>query len=204
MNWYILNCRSGRELFLHELFVKAGYQVYTPFERLYQRQVSRKARKERKPPEVYAEALFRGYLFVGSDKDVGQALLGIAYIIDRRDDAYSFMVDRGEPFVLSGPMMQRWRETLLQAHSGRKNYVTRGYDPRRDARKNRRRLYGQQVVTIPHFTVGEQVKFLTGGFQGLGAEITKVGSESVSVLMTIFGSKREMHDIDVYELQKSA
>ena len=82
MNWYIINVRSGRELFLHELFDSNGYEIYTPFETKFQRPVSRKARTERKPPVAYAEPLFKGYLFVGGSMDIGQALAGIGYIID--------------------------------------------------------------------------------------------------------------------------
>ena len=30
--WYIITVRTGRELVLHEIFNKAGFEVYTPFE----------------------------------------------------------------------------------------------------------------------------------------------------------------------------
>ena len=202
MNWYIINVRSGRELFLHELFDSNGYEIYTPFETKFQRPVSRKARTERKPPVAYAEPLFKGYLFVGGSMGVGQALAGIGYIIDRREDAYSFMIDRGEAFVMSDDMMQKWQNLLTQAHSGKSRYVIRGYDPRRDGKKNQSRLYGQEAITIPTFTKGEKVKFMSGGFQSLGAEISASEHGKIDVLMTIFGSVREIKDVDPYELRK--
>lgn len=201
--WYIVNVRSGRELFLHEMFAKAGFEVYTPFETRFQAPRSRKARTERQTPRPYAHPLYGGYLFVGSDMALEDSLMGMSYIIERRDDAYSFMVDRGAAVSITGRDMDNWRQGLREEIGGRKRVVLRGYDPRKDARKNQSRLYGQDIITLPKFTAGERVEFMSGGFQGLGAEITEVGPELVTVLATIFGTKREMK-VDPYELRQAS
>ena len=201
--WYIVNVRSGRELFLHELFVSTGFDVYSPFETKFQAPRSRKARAERQASRPYADPLFKGYLFVGTDKDIDDALMGMAYIIDRRADAYSFMVHRDAPVVLTCQDMENWQNSLHEALSDRKRIVLRGYDPVKDARKNQKRLYGQEAITIPNFTRGEKVKFIAGGFEGLGAEVTECGDAGIKVMTKFFGVEREIV-VDPYELQKAS
>ena len=199
--WYIVNVRSGRELFLHELFLKAGFDVYTPFLVEVKHQRSRKARKERLPAREIAKALWPSYLLVGSQKPVGDALLGIGYIIQERDDAYSFMVDGNIPVTLSEAAMKIHRLKMRQDLSGKKRVVLRGYDPKRDARKNQNRLYGRDIITLPNFTPKERVEFVTGGFEGLGAQVTSVSDDFITVMTKIFGQDREMK-VDPYELRK--
>ncbi len=201
-SWYIVNVRSGRELFLHELFESSGFEVYTPFQTKFQRPVSRKARANRQAPKPYADPLFKGYLFVGTDKWMENALISMAYIIERRTDAYSFMVHRGEAVSFSAHGMERWKNSLSVALSEKKRIVLRGYDSRKDAMKNKTRLYGQEAITLPTFTKGDKVEFMDGGFQGLSAEVTEVGSEEIKVLTKIFGQKREVK-VDPYDLRKA-
>jgi len=199
--WYIITVRTGRELVLHEIFNKAGFEVYTPFETRFQTQRARVARTERRSPTPYAVPLYGGYLFIGSDLPMTQALMGIAYMIKRRPDAFYIMTYQGKAVSLTGEEMRLWRRQLRVEIGGRKRVVLRGYDAKRDARKNRSRLYGQEVIEIPTFKLGEEVEFMSGGFQGLGAEITQTGSSFVTVLTQLFGHRREMK-VDVKELRR--
>ena len=199
--WYIITVRTGRELVLHEIFNKAGFEVYTPFETRFQTQRARQARAERRSPTPYAFPLYGGYLFIGSDQSKSDALMGIGYLIRRRSDAFNIMTYQGEAVSLTGEEMRLWRRQLRAEIGGRKRVVLRGYDPKRDARKNKSRLYGQEEISLPKFELGEKVEFMSGGFQGLGAEITQSGGSVVTVLTQLFGHRREIK-VDVKELRR--
>ena len=201
LTWYILKVRTGRELILHELFLRAGFEVYTPFETKFQAPRSLKARVMRKTATPYASPLYEGYLVLGSDSPADVALTGIGHVMDRRDDVLDFVWHKGERYSFSQSNMDKWKQHVRDGLSSRKNIVLRGYDPRRDARKNQSRLYGQDSITIPTFTKGERVEFMNGGFQSLSAEVTAVDDDFIQVMTTIFGTKREMK-VDPYDLRK--
>jgi len=203
LQYYIVNVRAGRELFLHELFEKNGYTVYTPFEQKFQHARSRKARAARAPARAYAEALFSTYLFVGSDKDTGRALLGIEYVINRRADAYSFMVSNsGDPLILTSTYMSAFKSRLDKDNEKKSNIFIRGYDPKRDSRKNQTRLYGQESVIIPVFDEGDAIKFMSGSWQGITAKISESKDGKLKVIADLFGSKRILSGVDPFEVQK--
>lgn len=214
--WYILTVKSDRVIFAHDLIEGArseyarardtvdGFECYTPCERKTMTFTSRKARQERRAPVVYVEPLFRGFLFVGSSKPRDEALYGLTYIMDRRSDIYAFVADHGEPVSMTDAQMSAWQARLREQHKKRRNFLIRGYDKTKDTTRKDARVYGHDLITLPEFSRGEIVRFVSGGFQGLTAEISDVGDAGLSVITSIFGSVREIKQVDPFEIQKIA
>lgn len=55
------------------------------------------------------------------------------------------------------------------------------FDPKRDARMNAKRAYGQIEVEIPDFTAGERVRFFSGPMEGIAFEVLATLDDAVKL-----------------------
>ena len=190
-HWNIYRVRSGMELTAHELLLEHGFQVFTPFLTKHQR-LTRQQRKQRQRPRAYAEALFSGWLIVSDEGDKG--IHTMSHIMQKRNYIYGAVMAADRPFQLSDEWVQK-------RQNGYHGQAQRSYDPKRDARKNRKKIYGQAPIEIPEFKEGETVSLTHGPFVGLDMEVQSVKDDVVKLAYAFFG-RETLIEASAFDLEK--
>lgn len=184
--WHILKVKTGQELVAHELLQSEGFEVYTPFETKFLRNTQ--ARRKNRTRIPYADPVFKGYLLFRFE-DI-RLIAALYFLMEHRSYLYGPLIAREGFYCLPDADIALLRET----------YPT-GYDRRIHSRKNRQRKYAQ-AITVPKFERGDAVRFLEGPLAGIDMKVTLANDDRLRLLMTIFGSEREV-EATAWELRKA-
>lgn len=192
IRYFIIRIRSGAGLYLHEIFDKAGFKVFTPFEKKTKYPRSRFAKSKGVEPVVVAEPLFSAYLFVGTHDPIDLALTKIGFIKNKRADIYNCLMSDAGVVTLTEQDLADWRQEFSKCGECKKNHVLSGYDIKRDKLKKKKRGYGNTLIIMPEFTPDDVAQFIEGGLQGISSKVISVKGDKVELLMTILGSQRRV------------
>ena len=192
--WHVLSCRSNRTLHAHEQVDKYVHSVFTPFEVKF-RGLTRLDRKNGVKRRPEAKPCFGGYLFFSLTEE--SDLSGLLHLINHRSYLHRIYMSKssvGQMYHLPKDFMD-W-----MADWGR------GYDRKKDSRKNLQRIYGEKALPdrppAPIFEIGESVEFLSGGMQGIKATMKGGKGEIAEIETMIFGSVRTIK-ASVFDLKKA-
>lgn len=197
-HWNILKIKSGTELVAHELFSKMQrhdktpmFEVWTPFET--KRQVRRRlSKKDRRGFVHYAQPLLPGWLFIRFDQS-DELTARLFNTIDHRPFLYGVITTQGALYQFPDKYVELFKEALVGLARGGFNRISlRGYDPERDSRKNKQRLYGQKAFEPTQFKAGDKVEFLNGGWGELKFEVTQHGDDVVKLQTKMLGKITEL------------
>jgi transcription antitermination factor NusG len=209
--WNVLRIKTGQELNAHELFARdhvlkrEGVDLYTPFTEMRQRP-TRKMKAKRERGFIYAKPVIQGWLIARPETPA--ALARMMQLIDDKPYLYGFLTKGDQPYVITDSIVTHMRDgDPKRDESGqfvekRWKGLGRSYDPKRDSRKNRKRIYAQSTRTLPELEPGEVTRMLEGPFQGIDMTVQTVSEEWARVSFVIFGSERTI-DAPREELQKT-
>ncbi len=206
----ILKVKTGQELTAHEVLAKAGFDVYTPFfERSQQEKVSQKQRalmrrnRQRLKNVHHAEPYLSGWLFVRFEQTSHNIYKLFTYLEQKRY-LYGVLTLGGELYPFSDERMSRFKQLLSEMEKVDPCVKARGYDPKRDSRKNKQRKYADNTPII--FNEGEGAEFMDGAFAGLMFEVVGMQNDLVSLEIELFGRQTlvEAYPEDLRKIVKAA
>ena len=197
--WNILKVRTGHELVAHELFEDHGFEVYTPFigrrqlVKLTRKQQALKARGGRAAKNIkthvhYADPINDGWLFIRFDGSDAMKYK-LFTILERKTYLYGVLTHGETLYGFPEGDMAKYRDRLTELYQSGKHrrLVVRGYDRKKDSRKNRQRKYGQKELVIPVFKAGDKVEFMAGNWDHLMFDVVKYSEHIVDLEVELFG-----------------
>lgn len=208
--WNVLRIKTGQELNVHEMLVSdpvlkvQGVEVFTPFEMKRQR-MTRTKRKSRQTPRSYASALLAGWCILRLQTPAG--LARVLQLIEDKPALHGLLVRDGVPIYIpdtladrtdkDGKIIERrhgisdWKANIGMRHE---NNLLYSYDPKKDARKNLKRVYSQRAHHLPELTKGEVVRLLSGPMQGIDLTVLQDTGDGDTAFLSamLFGGERRM------------
>lgn len=197
--WNLARIKTGSELSAHEVFVRdkvlrrEGIDLYTPFIERRQRP-TRKMKASRQRAFTYAEAALQGWLIFRPHTPV--ALARVMQLMDDKPYLYAVQLSGPQPYSIHPRMINVMinGEPLRDADGiyieGRWKGLGRSYDPKRDSKKNRKKIYAQGTQALPELSPGEVTRMLEGPWTGIDMKVEQVREEWATVSFKLFGAER--------------
>lgn len=195
--WHILKVSPSKTLQIHAELMRHGFDVWTPFETRHQALTAADKRK-RIRRKAFAHPIFGEYGFMFVKLTMAEQSLRLHTLIEAHRFIHGVVLSPAQPDIAP-----TWYEHPQSLMDGMVERHGRSYDPKRDARMNNTKLYGQKPIVIPEFKQHEIVRFISGPMQGIEFTVLATIGDKVEIepVQSKWMAKVEA---DAYDLKKAS